>query len=175
MKNILLLRHAKSDWGHPGLSDHDRPLNRRGAQAALAMADHIALLGPFPDFILCSSAARTRQTLAPLLQRLAPPPPVSLERGLYLASEDALLSRLKALEADVTTALLIGHNDGIWLLANALAGSGAKDARARLEIKYPTAALAILRAPVMQWRDLGTNQCELVSFTTPRAIGTACD
>ena len=38
-----------------------------------------------------------------------------------------------------------------------------------------TVALAILRAPVMQWRDLGINQCELVSFTTPRAIGTAAD
>ena len=175
MKNILLLRHAKSDWAHSGLSDHDRPLNRRGAQAALAMADHIALQGPFPDFILCSTAARTRQTLAPLLQRLAPPPPVSFEKGLYLASEDALLSRLKVLEANVTTPLLIGHNDGIWLLANALVGSGARDALARLEIKYPTAGLAVLRAPVVHWRDLGVNQCELVSFTTPRANGTACD
>jgi phosphohistidine phosphatase len=56
-----------------------------------------------------------------------------------------------------------------------LTGSGARDARARLEIKYPTAALAILRAPVMHWRDLGVSQCELVSFTTSRAIGTACD
>ena len=175
MKNILLLRHAKSDWAHPGLSDHDRSLNRRGAQAALAMADHIALQGPFPDFILCSTAARTRQTLAPLLQRLAPSPPVSFEKGLYLASEDALLARLKALEANVTTPLLIGHNDGIWLLANALVGSGARDALARREIKYPTAGLAILRAPVVHWRDLGVNQCELVSFTTPRANGTACD
>jgi phosphohistidine phosphatase len=173
VKNILLLRHAKSDWADPGLADHDRPLNRRGAQAALAMADHIARQGPLLDFILCSTAARTRQTLAPLLQRLAPPPSVSFEKGLYLASENALLSRLKALEADVTTALLVGHNDGIWLLANALAGSGPKDAIARLEVKYPTAALAVLRAPVAHWRDLGANQCELVSFTTPRAIGGA--
>jgi phosphohistidine phosphatase len=173
VKNILLLRHAKSDWADPGLSDHDRPLNRRGAQAALAMADHIARQGPLPDFILCSTATRTRQTLAPLLQRLAPRPSVSFEKGLYLASEDVLLRRLKTLEADVAAPLLIGHNDGIWLLANALAGSGAKDTLARLKIKYPTAALAILRAPVVHWRDLGVNQCELVSFTTPRAIGGA--
>ncbi len=137
------------------------------------MADYIARQRPLPDLILCSTAARTRQTLAPLLQRLAPPPSVSYERGLYLAAEDALLSRLKALEADVTTALLIGHNDGIWLLANALAGSGPKDAIARLEVKYPTAALAILRTPVTHWHDLGEHQCELVSFTTPRAVGTA--
>lgn len=137
------------------------------------MADYIARQRPLPDFILCSTAARTRQTLAPLLQRLAPPPAVSFEHGLYLASEDALLSRLTALESDVTTVLLIGHNDGIWLLANALAGSGPKDAIARLEVKYPTAALAILRTPVAHWRDLGAHQCELVSFTTPRAIGTA--
>ena len=172
MKIILLLRHAKSDWGDPGQSDHERSLNRRGAQAALAMADHIARRETPPDLILCSTAARTRQTLAPLLQRLTPPPPVSFEKSLYLASENALLRRLRSLEASVAMPLLIGHNDGIWLLANALAGSGASDALGRLEIRYPTGALTILRAPVAQWHDLGRGQCELVSFVTPREIGT---
>jgi phosphohistidine phosphatase len=171
VKTILLLRHTKSDWGNSGQSDHERSLNRRGERAALTMADQIARQGAHPDLILCSTAVRTRQTLAPLLQRLVPLPPVSFEKGLYLASEDALLHRLRALEAGVAAPLLIGHNDGIWLLANALAGSGSSDALARMEIKYPTGALAILRAPVAHWRDLGPRQCELVSFVTPREIG----
>jgi phosphohistidine phosphatase len=137
------------------------------------MADHIARRGPHPDFILCSTAERTRQTLAPLLQRLTPPPSVSFEKGLYLASEDALLSRLKALEAGVGTPLLIGHNDGIWLLAKALAGSGSRDTLARLEVKYPTGALAVLRTPVAKWSALAPGKCELVSFVTPRDVGLA--
>ena len=66
MKTLLLLRHAKSAWSDPRLDDHDRPLNGRGERAAKAMADHIAREGPRPDLILCSTAMRTRQTLAPL-------------------------------------------------------------------------------------------------------------
>ncbi|MFI5000638.1 MAG: SixA phosphatase family protein, partial [Reyranellales bacterium] len=70
MKAILLLRHAKSGWGDASLADHDRPLNRRGERAAEAMAVHIVRQAPRPDLILCSTATRTCQTLAPLLRRL---------------------------------------------------------------------------------------------------------
>src|SRR5690349_17594098 len=118
MKTLLLLRHAKSAWSDPRLDDHDRPLNGRGERAAKAMADRIARKAPRPDLILCSTAMRTRQTLAPLLKRLdGPAPPISLENGLYLASDDALLVRLQAVADDVPTVLLIGHNDGIGQLA----------------------------------------------------------
>ena len=124
-KTILLLRHAKSAWGHAALADHDRPLNRRGERAAEAMADHIVRHTPRPDMILCSTATRTRQTLAPLVLRLAAPaPPIALEKSLYLASEDALLARLQAVPDHVGTVLMIGHNDGIWRLAETLGGQG---------------------------------------------------
>ena len=125
MKIVLLLRHAKSAWGQPGLDDHERPLNRRGERAAEAMAEHIVRNVPRPDLILCSTAVRTRQTLAPLVHRLTvPAPPIALERGLYLASADVLLERLRAITEEVGTVLLIGHNEGIGELAENLAGSG---------------------------------------------------
>ena len=90
VKTVLLLRHAKSAWSDPRLDDHERPLNQRGERAAKAVADYIVRTGPRPDLILCSTALRTRQTLAPLSERLdSPAPPISLEKSLYLASEDA--------------------------------------------------------------------------------------
>ena len=172
MKTLLLLRHAKSAWSDARLDDHDRPLNGRGERAAKAMADHIAGNAPRPDLILCSTAMRTRQTLAPLLKRLgSPAPPISLENGLYLASEDVLLAHLQAVGNDVSTALLIGHNDGIGQLAAALPGSGPPDALARLREKYPTGALAVLRLPDGPWRDLGPGSAELVEFVRPRDLG----
>jgi phosphohistidine phosphatase len=171
VKSILLLRHAKSAWSQAGLDDHERPLNARGEQAAEAMADHIARSAPRPDLILCSTAVRTRQTLAPLVQRLAPPaPPISLERGLYLASVNTLLGRLRALPDDVATVLLIGHNEGIGELAEVLAGRGLSAALAALRDKFPTGALATFRAPDGPWRDLAARSTELVSFVRPRDL-----
>jgi phosphohistidine phosphatase len=170
-RTILLLRHAKSAWGNVGQDDHDRPLNRRGERAARAMAGHLATSGPRPDLILCSTAARTRQTLAPLLEALgAPAPPISLERELYLASEDALLERLRTLPEEVRTVLLIGHNDGIGYLAGSLAGRGPAGALSDLRDKYPTGALTTLRLPRGSWTDLGPGTCELLAFAKPRDV-----
>lgn len=171
MKAILLLRHAKSAWSDPRLSDHDRPLNRRGEQAAKAMADEIARNAPHPDLILCSTATRTRQTLAPLIARLgAPAPKISLEDELYLASEDALLARLQAVDDAVGSVLLIGHNDGIWELATALADRGPAPTLAALREKYPTGALAVLRARPDRWSDLAAGTAELAAFVRPRDL-----
>ena len=171
MKSILLLRHTKSGWGTPGLPDHDRPLNDRGEGAAETMAGHIAGLDPALDVILCSTALRARQTLTPLLAHLAPAPPVSMETGLYLASEDALLERLQALAPEIGRVLVIGHNDGMWGLAVALAGKGPAAALASLADKFPTGALAVIEAPIDRWPDLAAGQAILTSLVRPRDLG----
>ena len=171
MKTILLLRHAKSALGEPGLSDRDRPLNRRGEQAAQLMADHLLAKGPLPDLILCSTATRTRQTLAALVTRLSPPaPPIALEDGLYLASEDVLLNRLRDLPSTVGSVLMIGHNDGMWQAAEALAGHGEATLLAALREKFPTGALATLEADIERWVDLRAGAATLVAFACPRDL-----
>jgi phosphohistidine phosphatase len=171
VKTVLLLRHAKSAWSDAGLADHDRPLSRRGERAAEAMADHLSRKAPRPDLILCSTAVRARQTLAPLMHRLAAPaPPLALEKGLYLASEAALFARLQAIEDSVGTVLLIGHNDGIWQLAAALAQRGRAASLAALQEKFPTGALAVLRSPAEHWRQLAIETAELAAFVRPRDL-----
>jgi phosphohistidine phosphatase len=171
VKTILLLRHAKSAWGQPGLTDHERPLSKRGERAAETMAEYIVHNAPRPDLILCSTAVRTRQTLAPLVHRLAnPAPPIALEKGLYLATEGELLVRLRAVPEEVWTVLLIGHNEGIGELANALAGDGEPATLARLHEKYPTGALATLRLGEVPWQDLAPGHADLVAFVRPRDI-----
>lgn len=171
MKTILLLRHAKSAWSTTGLSDHERPLNRRGERAAKAVADRLTQHGPRPDLILCSTATRARQTLAPLIKQLGTPaPPLSLEDDLYLASEDSLLARLQGLADDVATVLLVGHNDGIWRLAEGLAGRGPPALLAALQDKYPTGTLAVLDVANGTWRDLAAGAGELLAFVRPRDL-----
>lgn len=171
MRTLLLLRHAKSAWSDPRLDDHDRPLSSRGERAAGAMADHIAQSEPTPDLILCSTAVRTRQTLAPLVKRLGTPaPPIALEKELYLASEGTLLARLQAVSDEFATVLLIGHNDGIWHLADALAAEGPAAALTALRQKYPTGSLATLRLSNKPWRDLAFGSAELTAFIRPRDL-----
>lgn len=133
------------------------------------MADHLAAKAPRPNLILCSTAARTRQTLAPIVKALGgPTPPISLEKELYLASESELLERLQALPEETGTVLLIGHNDGIGQLAAALAAHGPQEPLKRLRDKYPTGALATLRLPPGPWSALAPGTCELLAFARPR-------
>ncbi len=171
MKTILLMRHAKSALGVLGQADRDRPLNRRGEQAAKRMAEHLLAQGPLPDLILCSTATRTRQTLAALVERLRPPaPPIALEPGLYLASEDVLLNRLRDLPSTVGTVLLIGHNDGMWHAAHALAGHGKASLLAALREKFPTGALATLQVEIEEWTELMAGAATLAAFACPRDL-----
>jgi phosphohistidine phosphatase len=172
VKTIFLLRHAKSAWSDPRVGDHDRPLNRRGERAAEAMAVHIAGVKPRPGLVLCSTALRTRQTLMPVIKKLGPStPPIALEKDLYLATEDALLGRLRGLPESTNSVLLIGHNDGIWHLAERLVGSGPAALREALVRKFPTGALATLRFADRTWAELEWGAAKLASFVKPRELG----
>jgi phosphohistidine phosphatase len=96
-----------------------------------------------------------------------------MEKGLYLASEDALLDRLRDLPAAVERVMLIGHNDGIGELAADLAGRGRRSALATLREKYPTGAMAALVAPIDRWSDLELGAAELLAFVRPRDLATS--
>lgn len=157
----------------PGQLDHERPLNRRGEAAAETMAGLIAGLALPLDLILCSTAVRARQTLTPLLGRLEVAPRTLLENGLYLASQGMLLERLQDLPPEVGRVLMIGHNDGLWDLAVALAGKGAAPALACLADKFPTGALAVLDAPIDRWPDLAPGRATLTSLFRPRDLAGA--
>jgi phosphohistidine phosphatase len=124
MRQLLLLRHAKSSWDDPRLSDHARPLNARGRRSASAMADAMRELGLAPDVVLVSSARRTLQTL----EALAPiegSPLVEPMDALYLAAWPSLLDVLRGVRETARSVLLIGHNPGLHELALALAGPAA--------------------------------------------------
>jgi phosphohistidine phosphatase len=167
MRSLHLLRHAKSSWDNPALSDDDRPLAPRGRRAAKLIASHLRREEIEPALVLCSSAARARETLAGIEQALGDGPDVLIERELYGASEDELLDRLRAVPDTVESVMLIGHNPSLQDLALTLARSGP--ALEKVELKYPTAALATL---VFEgsWRELGPGGAELQAFVRPKDL-----
>lgn len=171
MRYVYLLRHAKSSWDAAVLSDHERPLNRRGVKACALMGKRLARLSPPPGLILCSPAVRTRQTLELIRDDARLSAPVLVEEMLYLAPAAVLLRRLRRLGPDVDAVLVIGHNPGLQELACLLAGNDdSSPALNTLSEKFPTAALAELALPDDNWRALAAGSSRLRAFTTPKNL-----
>lgn len=166
---LWLLRHAKSSWDDPGVEDRERPLASRGERAADRMRDYVAAEGIRPALVLCSSALRTRQTLARVLPALEPELEVRVESSLYTFDAAPLLDRLRAVSEGVASVMLIGHNPAIHELAVILATRGERvEALAQ---KYPTGALAEIDFPAGSWHQVGTAPGHLTRFVVPRELG----
>jgi len=170
VKTLYLLRHAKSSWSDPSLPDIDRPLSGRGRRAAAAMGRYCRDHRLAPDVILCSTAARTRETLAVFDGARGQTAPVKYQKSLYLADPSRMLAALRALNDRYASALLVGHEPGIRHLALELAGDGASLAMRRLEKKFPTGALAVLTFPVERWRAIEPGAGRLAAFVRPRDL-----
>ena len=170
MLTLSLLRHAKSDWDDPSLKDFDRPLARRGQEAAPRMGAYMAREGLAPDHILCSPAVRARQTLDLVLPRLAGGPTVVYEESFYLAAPSVLLARLRRIEAKVEHVLVIGHDPGMQGLALELAGDGEREPLKALARKFPTAGLAVIVFKARDWSRIGPGKGRLDRFVTPKSL-----
>jgi phosphohistidine phosphatase len=132
------------------------------------MNDYVRSAGIRPDVVLCSSALRTRQTLARVLPALGPELEIHIEPGLYTFDASSLLERLRAIR-DGVSAMLIGHNPAIEELALRLAARG--DKLDTLALKFPTGALAEIEFPAgCSWNEVGTTTGELTRFVVPREL-----
>ena len=176
MLTLSLVRHAKSSWDEPGLSDHERPLAKRGQKAAPKVGAALAGMGVKPDLVLCSSAARTRETLSLVLQKFpAPLPQVVYDESIYMAMPAALLMRLRSVEAEDANrmprhVMIVGHNPGLEELAMLLIGSGVDDDMTRIAEKFPTCAAAIIAFETNNWTEIDAGAGRLEHFIMPRQL-----
>lgn len=169
MKELLLFRHAKSSRKDPSMGDLDRPLSRRGQRAAARMAGWLAATGFEPDVVLCSAAARTRETWSFLREALGNPE-VRFERALYLASASSMLQRLRKLPANTRSVMMIGHNPGLQDLALQLLGMRSTKTRTRIKTKFPTAAVVHIEIDIARWDGIGPGMARLVDCVYPRDL-----
>jgi phosphohistidine phosphatase len=173
MLTLILLRHAKSSWKDPALADHERPLNSRGRADAPVMGKALARRGLVPDLALCSTARRTRDTLALVLPELKTEPQIVYEDRIYHASPAQLLAVVQSAPSTASQLLLVGHNPELQLFALDLVGSGPKHLRDRIEAKLPTAAVVVARFAAGGWKDVAVNSGKLEFFLTPRDVERA--
>lgn len=165
MKRLFLLRHAKAGFG---TSDQNRPLSPRGKREALWLGDYLKKKDLLPDYIICSSANRTKETYSQLLGENRDishkVPPANFRDDFYLASADHILHHIKSLEPTVKAVMIIGHNPGLSKLFQYLAHNPPQDSRS---LKYPTCTLGILDFEIEDWSDLKTNTAQVIKMVIP--------
>ena len=145
MKTLLLLRHAKSSWKHADLADHDRPLKRRGRQAAKRMGQLLRELDLVPQHILTSTATRASDTARLAASGMRYNDQIESIAALYHAEPRTFVAIVSHVTERIHRLLLVGHNPGLedWL--------------ARMIGRHEnlsTAALARIELPIESWFDL---------------------
>jgi phosphohistidine phosphatase len=161
MKTLLVLRHAKSSWDHAELTDHDRPLNRRGNRAAPRMGRLLVEQGLVPDLILSSTAERARTTAELVADECAPPPPIDYLPSLYGADPLTYLEAAGDAGDDLERVMVVGHNPGIESLVSLLTGSYER---------MPTAALACIELQIESWENAVDAKGRLAGLWRPKDL-----
>ncbi len=161
MKQLLVMRHAKSSWKNPNLPDFDRPLNPRGKRDAPRMGRWLLEHDLVPEQILCSAACRAYQTAQLLVLSLGADIPMIAQDDLYHASPATWCETLRQLPEHLGTILIVGHNPELEALVEQLSGDWRR---------MPTAAIAHLVARDVSWQDLPKQGAQLVSVATPKGL-----
>jgi phosphohistidine phosphatase len=163
-RTLVLLRHAKSAYPDE-VADHDRPLASRGQREAGLAGEWLRSNLPAIDAVLCSTATRTRETLA----RSGIDAPVSFVDRLYDATPGTVIDEINGVSDEIAVLLVVAHEPTISQLALGLANADSANGSAaqRISTKFPTSAMAVLRL-ARSWKGLELGSAELVDFHVPR-------
>jgi phosphohistidine phosphatase len=148
MKTLLILRHAKSSWKFPDLTDHDRPLNSRGKRDAPLIGNKLAKEGLVPDVIITSSAIRAQATAKKVAKASGYQGEIAIESSLYGGGPQTYLKIVRNQLDRHNKILLVGHNPDVEQLLDILTGT---------EVIMPTCALAHVSLILERWLDLNNN------------------
>ena len=118
MKNLILIRHAKSSWNMP-LKDIDRPLDQRGINDAHLVAMNCSKVIP-SNFVVWSSSARRTQETAKIFAStiLYPFESIVFKEELYTFDENKLEKVIKSFSDGFENVILFGHNEAITNFVN---------------------------------------------------------
>ena len=162
MKQLLLIRHAKSSWSNPGLEDIDRPLGERGKIDAPFMAKYCESLGLYIDQLISSPAKRAYKTAKKFHKLHATSKVIIKETDLYFGDMEDWLHIINELEENVQLPAFFSHNPTITYFANAFQGSTTDN--------VPTCGIVRLESSVSKWSELHYNNTNVGAFYFPKEI-----
>ena len=163
---LILTRHAKSSWDHPGLGDHERPLNKRGRDSAGAIGAWLKDNRYVPDLVLSSDSQRTRETWGLMEDALDSGAEVEWLGALYHAGAQTMLDVLQG-AGSTRSVLMLGHNPGIGGFAEMIVRRPPDHIRFH---DYPTAATTVIDFNAADWREVDWGAGAVRDFVIPREL-----
>ena len=161
MKNLIVIRHAKSSWDDPTVADKDRRLNKRGERDAPFMGKQLHARGLMPDRMVCSPARRALDTARFIAGQVRyNVDAIDIRDALYMEGESALMSIVQGLDDAWSRVYLIGHNPDLTRLVDRLTGDGVDH--------MPTCGIAAIDFDMKSWSHIMVGSGKLAFFDCPK-------
>lgn len=161
MKVVYFVRHAKSSWDNPRLSDFERPLNERGRRDAPFMAKLLKSKGVIPDAFVSSPANRALSTAGYFAEAFGvEKAAIQIQEAIYEASPSTILQVLRALPAAWHTIFIFGHNPTFTDLANQFIEKTIHN--------LPTCGVVKVEDEVADWKEFGSAKAKATEFYYPK-------
>ncbi len=162
-KQLLLIRHAKSDWNSTDLRDFDRPLNKRGYSNAPEMANRMVKKQIFPDLIISSPALRAITTATSFAENWGiDQSKIQQEHSIYEANFKSLLVLVNQLDNQFERVAMFGHNPGLTDLVNYLSDANIYN--------MPTCSVVMIEFPFENWNEVSADTGKVVLFDYPKSL-----
>jgi len=160
MKQLYIVRHAKSSWDDFTIPDHERPILEKGKVKTLKVAAALKQKGILPDLIISSTARRARQTALLLATELGyPEEKIIFEKRIYHADADDIFDELFGLDNAVSSVMIVGHNPTLTDLANYFSKTMIDN--------LPTSAVASVTFKTDKWEKTGSSKFKLNFIMRP--------
>ncbi len=166
VKQLILMRHAKSSSNDSSLPDFDRPLAPRGERDAPRMAQRLEARGVRRTLLLTSPAKRARHTARHVAHELGDGVEQRRDDRLYLATPDVLLAVIADQSDGNSSIMLVGHNPGLTELANAIVADFALD-------NLPTGGVVAIDLDIASWSEIRGARGRLAYYDFPKNDGPA--
>lgn len=163
-KTLLVLRHAKSDWSNPDLSDFDRPLNERGRTEAAAMARFLHTMQIDPEAWISSGAVRANETIEIIKREAKLSANIICKKELYLCPKEQIAMTMRKNPDLQNTIAVTGHNPGLEEFISSLVSSGTS------LIRLTTCCLAIVELSIQKWEDLDNGKGTLRTLISGKTL-----
>lgn len=160
-KRLILIRHAKSDWGNANVSDFDRPLNKRGNANAPEMAQRMVSQNIYPDLVVSSPALRALTTAKYFAKAWGiNENKIQTDKSIYEADLKSLLNVVSQFDKKDDTIAMFGHNPGFTDFANYLSDVNIYN--------MPTCSIVILEFPFDEWNLASHSTAKVLLFDFPK-------